>query len=70
MFWLESDTYSVLPYTCTAEHITTCRIPVNISDTVMVGCIHVLQVGGQVFLAFGLLAFEIEIPKVEVEALL
>ncbi len=60
----------MFPDAGTAEDVAACGVPVYVCDAVVVCCVHVLQVGGKVFFAFGLLAFEIEVPKVEVETLL
>ena len=62
--------YGMFPDTGTAEDVATCGIPFYVCDAVVVCCVHVLQVGGEIFVAFRLLAFEIEVPEVEVETLL
>lgn len=60
----------MFPDTGTAEDVAACGIPFHVCDAVVVCCVHVLQVGGEIFVAFRLLAFEIEVPEVEVETLL
>lgn len=52
------------------HHVAARRVPVHVRDAVVVARVHELEVGGEILVAFGLLAFEIEVPKVEVEALL
>lgn len=60
----------MLPHASTCRDISASWVPINVSHTVVVGSIHELQVGGQIFIALGLLSFKIKIPKVEIETLL
>ena len=46
------------------------RVPIHVRDAVVVPLVHELQVGREILVALGLLAFEVEVPEVEVEALL
>ena len=66
----EEQTYGVLPYTGARYHVATRRVPIHVRDSVVVARVHELEVRGEVLVAFRLLSLEIEIPKVEVEALL
>lgn len=60
----------MLPHARRAKHVAACWVPVHIRNTIMVRSIHMLQVRSEIFLALRLLSFEIQIPEVEIEALL
>ena len=60
----------MFPDTGTRDAVAARRVPVHVRDSVMVSRVHELQVGGEIFVALGLLALEVEVPEVEVEALL
>lgn len=60
----------MLPDTGTACYISTCWIPLNLRDAIMVGSIHMLQICREVFLRFRLFTFVVEIPKIKIGALL
>lgn len=64
------ESYLVLPSRRPRGDESARGIPLDVSDTVVVGCVHVLQVGSQVLVRLGLLALKVQIEKVEVGALL
>lgn len=60
--------YRVCPDTGTTDNVATSGVPVNIGDTVVLRGLHELKVSGEVVLAVNLLALEVHIPEVHVEA--
>ena len=66
-------TYSVLPHTSAGSDIAARWIPLNVSHTVVLDCIHELKVGEEFLLTLlGLILglLEAEIPEVKFEGLL
>ena len=60
----------MLPDTCASSNESAGRVPVNVSDTVVVGSVHELQVRGEILVTLWLLALEIHVKELHVEALL
>jgi hypothetical protein len=58
----------VCPNTGAADDVATSGVPVNIRDTVVLGGLHKLKVGGEILLGIGLLTLEVHIPEVHIEA--
>src|SRR2546423_150638 len=67
---MEVMTYRMLPHACARGDVPSCRIPLDVSDTVVFGRGHELQVCREIFVFLLLLALEIEVPEVEFEGLL
>ena len=65
-----NDTYGMLPYACTRGDESSSRVPVNVSDTIVISRIHQLQIGSQIFVTLRLLALEVHIKEFHIEALL
>ena len=68
-----NDTYTVAESTCNGGNVATCRIPLNVSNTVVLGRVHELQVGVDLlvtFLGFFLWPVKAHVPELELERLL
>ena len=61
------QSYRVSPHTSTADHVTTCGVPLNVGNTVVLVGLHQLKVGGQILLSLILLALEVHVPEVKIE---
>lgn len=62
--------YGMLPDTGTGSNEATSGVPVDVGNTVVVGRVHELQVGGQILLALWLLALKVQVKELHIETLL
>lgn len=66
----EKVTDAVFPHAGAGSNVAASRVPVNVCDAIVVGRSHKLQICREIFITFRALAFEVEIPEIEVETLL
>lgn len=60
----------MFPHACTSSDESSGRIPINISNAIVISSIHQLQISGQVLVALWLLTLEVQVEELHVEALL
>lgn len=63
-------TYAMFPHASTGSDVAACWVPFNVGDTVMVGSGHELEVSGEILFSLNSIPFIVEIPEIEIEALL